>query len=156
MNIGQLSEASGVSAKMIRHYESIGLIPKPPRSNAGYRRYQQTDVQLLSFVRRARAVGVAPAEIKSLVAMWLDRRRSAREVKALAARHLATVEARIDELKVIAKTISHLVQHCHGGDRPECPILDALADRGSDEQTENVVHVAASHRQPPRRSPGRR
>ncbi len=156
MNIGQLSEASGVSAKMIRHYESIGLIPKPPRSDACYRRYQQTDVQLLSFVLRARAVGFATAEIKSLVAMWLDRRRSAREVKALAARHLATVEARIDELKVIAKTISHLVQHCHGGDRPECPILDALADRGSDEQTENVVHVAASHRQPPRRSPGRR
>lgn len=131
MNIGQLSAASGVSAKMIRHYEAIGLIPKPPRSDAGYRRYQQNDVQLLSFVRRARAVGFTTAEIKSLVAMWLDRRRSAREVKALARRHLATVEARIAELKVIAKTISHLVAHCHGGDRPECPILDALADVGS-------------------------
>ena len=154
MNIGQLSEASGVSAKMIRHYEAIGLIPKPPRSDAGYRRYQQTDVQLLSFVRRARAVGFATTEIKSLVAMWLDRRRPAREVKAVAERHLATVEARIDELKVIAKTISHLVQHCHGGDRPECPILDALADVGSGGQKEKVVQVAASRRQPPRRSKG--
>ncbi len=156
MNIGQLSEASGVSARMIRHYEAIGLIPKPLRSDSGYRRYQQTDVQLLSFVRRARAVGFATAEIKSLVAMWLDRRRSAREVKALAGHHLATIEARIDELKVIAKTISHLVQHCHGGDHPECPILDALADGRSDEQKENVVHAAASHRETPRRSTGRR
>jgi len=154
MNIGQLSEASGVSAKMIRHYEAIGLIPKPPRSDAGYRRYQQTDVQLLSFVRRARAVGFATPEIKSLVAMWLDRRRPAREVKAVAERHLATVEARIDELKVIARTISHLVQHCHGGDRPECPILDALADGGSGGQKEKVGQVAASRRQLPRRSKG--
>jgi Cu(I)-responsive transcriptional regulator len=154
MNIGQLSAASGVSAKMIRHYEAIGLIPKPPRSDAGYRRYQQNDVQLLIFVRRARAVGFATTEIKSLVAMWLDRRRSAREVMAVAERHLATVEARIDELKVIARTISHLVQHCHGGDRPECPILDALADGGAGGQKEKVVRVAASHRQLPRRSKG--
>lgn len=127
MNIGALAKASGISAKMIRHYEAIGLLPRPPRTEAGYRRYQPSDVQLLNFVRRARAVGFATGEIKALVAMWLDRRRPAREVKALAERHLATIEARIDELQAIAGTISHLVRHCHGGDRPECPILDALA-----------------------------
>ena len=128
MNIRQLSKASGVSAKMIRHYEAIGLLPRPPRSEAGYRRYRPSDVQLLCFVRRARAVGFATMEIKALVAMWLDRRRPAREVKALAERHLATIEARIDELQAIAGTISHLIRHCHGGDRPDCPILDALAE----------------------------
>ncbi len=154
MNIGQLSAASGVSANMIRHYETIGLIPKPPRSEPGYRRYQQNDVQVLSFVRRARAVGFATEEIRSLVAMWLDRCRPAREVRAIAERHLATVEARIAELKVIAATISHLVAHCHGGDRPECPILDALADIGSGVQEKKIAHAAASHRQPPRRRKG--
>ena len=152
MNIGQLSKESGVSAKMIRHYEAIGLLPRPPRSEAGYRRYQPSDVQLLSFVRRARAVGFATAEIKGLVVMWLDRRRSAREVRALAGRHLATIETRIDELKAIARTISHLIQHCDGGDRPECPILDALAAGGPGALDDERPHHPGVRNRDPRRS----
>jgi MerR family copper efflux transcriptional regulator len=127
MNIGEAARASGVSAKMIRHYESIGLIPRASRSDAGYRRYQSADVQRLSFVRHARACGFSTAEIKRLLSLWQDERRSAREVKRLATQHLERIEAKLGELRLIAASLSHLVAHCHGDDRPECPILDSLA-----------------------------
>jgi MerR family copper efflux transcriptional regulator len=127
MNIGQAADASGVSAKMIRHYESIGVIPEPPRSDAGYRRYADADVQRLRLVRHARAVGFGTPEIKRLVSLWEDKRRPAREVKRLAQAHLEEIEGRLAELRLIAGALAHLVSHCHGDERPECPILDSLA-----------------------------
>ena len=127
MNIGDVASASGISAKMIRHYESIGVIPRPSRSDAGYRRYQPADVQRLSFVRHARDCGFSTDEIRQLLSLWQDGKRSSRDVKRLAKDHLAQIEARVNELRLIADSLSHLVAHCHGDDRPECPILDALA-----------------------------
>lgn len=132
MNISQAAAASGVSAKMIRHYESIGLIRRAGRSGAGYRQFGTEQVETLRFIRGARDVGFSLAEIKRLLALWLDRRRPARDVKRLAAAHLASVQARIDGLSAIARTLSHLVEHCHGDDRPDCPILDALAHAAPD------------------------
>jgi MerR family copper efflux transcriptional regulator len=127
MNIGQASRASGVSAKMIRHFETIGVLPPAARNLSGYRSYSQADLQRLEFIRRARDAGFSTAEIRALVSLWQDRGRPAREVRRLAAGHLARIQARIEELQRIAGTLSHLVGHCHGGERPECPILDALA-----------------------------
>ena len=127
MNIGQAAAASGVSAKMIRHYESIGVLPPPPRSLSGYRRYGEADVQRLSFIRRARAAGFGTAQIKALMSLWQDRQRPAREVKRLVQGHLAEIEERIAELTRIAAALSHLTARCHGDDRPECPILDSLS-----------------------------
>jgi len=128
VNIGEAAKATGVSAKMIRHYEAIGLLPKPPRAESGYRRYQASDLHVLRFVRQARAVGFATDDIRHLLALWQDRRRPAREVKALAQQHLAEIDARIAELRAIADALAHLVAHCRGDHRPDCPILDALAE----------------------------
>ena len=126
MNIGQAARASGVSAKMIRHYEAIGIIPRAARSLAGYRHYTEADVQRLVFVRHARNVGFATEEIRELLSLWQNRRRSARDVKRIAAEHLAEIETRIAELQSISSTLAHLLAHCHGDARPECPIIDAL------------------------------
>lgn len=112
---------------MVRHYEAIGLVPPPARSDAAYRRYGEADVQRLVFIRRARASGFATDEIGRLLSLREDRRRPAREVRRLAQAHLDGIEARIAEPKRIAGTLAHLIAHCRGGDRPECPILDALA-----------------------------
>ncbi|MBX9896267.1 MAG: Cu(I)-responsive transcriptional regulator [Nitrosomonas sp.] len=127
MNIGQAASSSGVSAKMIRHYEAIGLIPKISRSLAGYRHYQSRDIHLLRFIRRARAAGFSTMQIKKLLSLWQDQQRPAREVKQLAATHLADLQTRIAELQTIARALTQLVEHCHGGERPQCPILDNLA-----------------------------
>lgn len=131
MNIGQAASASGVSAKMIRHYESIGVIPCPARSESGYRRYTEADVHRLAFVRRARAAGFSTPDIKKLVSLWQNEQRTAREVKRVAQAHLAEIEARIEELQAVAGALSHLVAHCQGSDRPECPILESLAHDAS-------------------------
>ena len=151
MNIGQASKASGVSAKMIRHYETIGLIPKAGRGESGYRRYEAVDIHRLSFVRRARTVGFATSEIKQLLALWQDRRRPSREIRRLAQNHLADVEARIGELKLIADTLSHLVAHCHGDDRPACPILEALEADGPEAAGRSTSARTAARRPPPAR-----
>jgi len=128
VNIGQAAKATGVSAKMIRYYEDVGLMPKASRTTSGYRHYQPSDLHVLRFVRQARAVGFSVIDIRQLLALWQDRRRPAREVKRLAQRHLSDVESRIRELEAIADTLKHLIEHCHGDARPDCPILDALAD----------------------------
>jgi Cu(I)-responsive transcriptional regulator len=128
MNISQAARASGISAKMIRHYETIGLIPKAVRRASGYRDYGMQDIEQLRFIRRARAVGFSTAEIRELLSLWQDRQRPAREVRRLATAHLEELEKRIQELRAIAGTLSHLVDHCHGGDRPDCPILESLAE----------------------------
>ena len=127
MNIGQAAEASGVTAKMIRHYESIGLIPKASRSYTGYRHYQESDIHILRFIRRARAAGFSTKQIRKLLSLWSDRERPAREVKQLAIEHLAELEQKITELQSIAAVLSHLVSNCHGSEHPECLILDTLS-----------------------------
>lgn len=126
-NIGEAAEASGVSAKMIRHYESIGLIPAADRTFANYRIYSQTDVHSLQFVRRARDLGFSLEEIRSLLALWQDRRRSSAKVKQLALDHVAGLDRKIDELVAMRQTLAHLAEHCHGDHRPDCPILADLA-----------------------------
>jgi Cu(I)-responsive transcriptional regulator len=126
MNIGQLATASGVSAKMIRHYEEVGLIRRASRTHAGYRVYDQQDVHTLRFVRRARDLGFSIKHIGQLLSLWQDRRRSSSTVRALALRHVADLDAKIEQLLAMRRTLEHLVRHCHGDSRPDCPILDEL------------------------------
>lgn len=127
MNIGQAAQASGVTAKMIRYYESIGLMPPSPRSEAGYRRYGEQDLHLLRFIRQARRLGFGIDQIRQLLALWQDRGRSSAQVKALAQSHVDELNQRIGELVAMRDTLSHLAMHCHGDDRPDCPILEGLA-----------------------------
>lgn len=127
MNIGQAAKSSGVNAKLIRHYESIGLIPKAARSAAGYRIYSESDVHILSFVRRARSLGFSMKEIKRLVGLWRNKARASAEVKALAQSHIKTLENKIEELQSMANTLRHLAKNCRGDSRPDCPILTQLA-----------------------------
>ena len=127
MNIGQAAKASGVSAKMIRYYEDIGLIAKAPRSAAGYRRYDEADVHTLRFIRRARDFGFTVEKISDLLALWRDRERASADVKALALEHVAVLEAKIDELQTMVDALRHLAEHCSGDERPSCPIIDSLA-----------------------------
>ena len=128
MNIGEAASASGVSAKMIRHYESIGLIPAATRTEAGYRLYGARDVHTLQFVRHARALGFSLAQIGELVGLWQDRARPSRQVKALAEAHIRELEQKAHELLAMKATLEQLVHCCHGDDRPDCPILDTLAN----------------------------
>jgi Cu(I)-responsive transcriptional regulator len=127
MNIGQASAATGVSAKMIRHYESLGLLPGVPRTDSGYRQYDERTLHTLRFIRRARDLGFGLDEIEQLLALWANRRRASAEVKSLAARHVADLEERIQRMQAMRRTLQHLVHACHGDGRPDCPILDDLA-----------------------------
>ncbi len=129
MNIGQAAKNSGVNAKLIRHYESIGIIPKASRSDSGYRIYSEADVHILSFVKRARGLGFSMKEIKKLVGLWRNRSRASSEVKAMALAHVHTLEIKISELEEMAKTLRYLARNCHGDTRPDCPILENLADQ---------------------------
>ncbi len=127
MNIGQASRASGVSVKMIRHYEAIGLLPKPGRTAANYRVYSDNDVHRLRFIRRGRDLGFPMAQIKALLGLWQNKSRSSAAVKKIAAQHLDDLKGRIAELQAMSATLEHLARHCHGDQRPDCPILDDLA-----------------------------
>jgi MerR family transcriptional regulator, copper efflux regulator len=127
MTIGQAAKSSAVSAKMIRHYESIGLLPKAQRTQSGYRLYDETDVHTLRFIQRARSMGFPLETIRTLLALWRNRRRSSAQVKELAQRHIDDLERKIAEMQSMVRTLKHLSHHCHGDDRPECPILDDLA-----------------------------
>lgn len=127
LNIGQAAEASGVSAKMIRHYEETGLVPRPGRTMAGYRIYRDSDVHVLRFIRRARDLGFSMKEIEALLGLWRNRRRASADVKRLATRHVADLDARIAELQAMRRALQHLVHCCQGDERPDCPILDDLA-----------------------------
>jgi len=129
MNIGQAAAASGVSAKMIRHYEQVGLFPQPARTDAGYRQYTEREVHTLRFIRHARDLGFSIQQIGELVGLWQNRRRPSRQVKALAQAHIDELERKAQELLAMKSTLEHLVHCCHGDDRPECPILDELAAR---------------------------
>ena len=112
---------------MIRHYESIGLLPKAQRTEAGYRLYDETDVHTLRFIQRARSLGFPLETIRTLLALWRNRRRSSAQVKELSLRHVADLERKIAEMQAMARTLKHLAHNCHGDERPDCPILDDLA-----------------------------
>ena len=127
MNIGQAATASGVSAKMIRHYEQVGLFPEPGRTDAGYRQYGEKEVHTLRFIRQARDLGFSIQQIGELVGLWQNRRRPSRQVKALAEAHIKELEQKAQDLLAMKATLENLVQFCHGDDRPECPILENLA-----------------------------
>lgn len=127
MNIGMASKASGVSAKMIRYYESIGLLAKAPRRENTYRDFDPRDVHDLRFIRRARNLGFSIEEIQRLLGLWRDAGRPSREVKAITAGHIADLEARIAEMQAMVDALRHLADTCHGDDRPHCPILEDLA-----------------------------
>lgn len=126
MNIGDAALASGVSAKMIRHYEEIGLIAKARRAFNGYRSYSSNDLHTLRFIKQARSLGFSIAQIGELLALWQDRRRPSRKVKGLVAAHIADLDERIRELKAMKRTLETLAMHCHGDERPDCPILEGL------------------------------
>jgi Cu(I)-responsive transcriptional regulator len=126
MNIGQVAGATGVSAKMIRHYESVGLLPSASRTDAGYRQYTERDVNMLRFVRHSRDLGFSLEQIRELLDLWQNRRRSSRQVKALAESHIAQLDLKLAELQGVRATLAHLVHCCHGDDRPDCPIIDTL------------------------------
>ena len=128
MNIGEAAKASGVSAKMIRHYELVGLMPAAARTDSGYRRYDESDVHTLRFIRQARDLGFSIAEIGELVALWRNRRRPSRQVKALAETHIQELEQKTQGLLAMKAALEHLVRCCHGDERPECPILDSLSN----------------------------
>jgi MerR family copper efflux transcriptional regulator len=125
-NIGEAAEASGVSAKMIRHYESIGLIPPAGRTFANYRVYSQSEIHTLGFIRRARKLGFSIVQIKQLLGLWQDRSRASGEVQQLVLEHIQELEEKIREMQAIQRTLEVLATHCHGDLRPECPILNDL------------------------------
>jgi len=127
MDIGRAADESGVSAKMIRHYEAIGLLSKVARTFANYRIYTPNDVHTLRFIKRARALGFSMDDIRELVGLWQNRSRSSAAVKKIATRHTGELRAKIRELQSMLDTLEHLVHHCHGDHRPECPILEDLA-----------------------------
>ena len=127
MNIGAAAEASGVSQRMIRHYEKIGLIPAPPRRDSGYRDYSAADMHRLRFIANARDLGFPVEEIRTLLELWSDRGRSSAEVKALAAARAEELGRKAAALEAMRATLIDLATRCHGDDRPDCPILDQLA-----------------------------
>jgi MerR family copper efflux transcriptional regulator len=128
MNIGQASSATGVSSKMIRYYESIGLIRQSRRTDSGYRTYGDNDLHTLRFIKRARKLGFSLEQIRDLLSLWGDLGRASADVKAIAQAHVADLQKRIVELTEMRDTLSHLAHACSGDHRPECPILVGLAD----------------------------
>jgi MerR family copper efflux transcriptional regulator len=127
MNIGDAAQASGVSAKMIRHYESIGLIGAARRTDSGYRVYSEQDVQVLQFIHRGRALGFSLDQIRELLALWQDKNRASADVRALARQHIDELNKKIAELESMRRTLERLAASCHGDGRSNCPILDDLA-----------------------------
>jgi len=130
MNIGDVARLSGISTKMIRHYESIGLLPAATRSESGYRRYSANDASTLRFIRAARDLGFSLERIGDLLSLWQRRDRTSREVKSLAQQHIGELEAKVDELNRMINALQSLMANCHGDHRPECPILDGLTNTG--------------------------
>ncbi|OLF55724.1 Cu(I)-responsive transcriptional regulator [Pseudomonas chlororaphis] len=130
MNIGQAARKSGLSAKMIRYYESIGLLRPAHRSDSGYRLYGDDDLHSLAFIKRSRDLGFSLEEVGKLLTLWQDRQRASADVKALARQHIDELNRKIAELAGLRDTLQDLVQHCNGDHRPDCPILKDLASGG--------------------------
>lgn len=128
MNIGKVSKASGVTAKMIRYYEQIGLIPAAGRNNSGYRSYSMNDIERLKFIKRSRELGFSVAEISDLLDLWNDRSRQSADVKNLAQGHIKRLEERIYDLQQMADTLKDLIECCAGDNKPDCPILEGLQE----------------------------
>lgn len=126
-NIGEAARRSGVSARMVRHYEGLGLLPDVARTESGYRQYTEADIHSLRFIKRSRDLGFSMDEIAELVGLWHNRRRTSASVKRIAQRHLGDLEQRIADMQAMQRTLSHLVHCCHGDARPDCPILEDLA-----------------------------
>ena len=127
MTIGEAATRSGVTAKMIRHYETVSLLKPAARTPAGYRVYDERDIHTLRFIRRARDLGFSIRDIHDLLALWHNRRRASADVRRVASGHLAALDRKIQELEGMRRTLQQLVEHCHGDERPDCPILDDLA-----------------------------
>ncbi len=127
MNIGQAAQASGISAKMLRYYETVGLLPAPPRSQAGYRFYDSADIEALRFVRHARDLGFPLAAIGGLLALWRDSGRTSAGVKRMALAQVAALDAKIADMQAMAQTLRTLAGACRGDDGPDCAIIDRLA-----------------------------
>jgi MerR family copper efflux transcriptional regulator len=130
MNIGQAAKSSGLSAKMIRYYESTGLLQPAHRTDSGYRLYGADDLHTLAFIKRSRDLGFSLEEVGKLLALWQDRQRASADVKALARQHIVELNQKISELAALRDTLQDLVEHCHGDHRPDCPILKDLASGG--------------------------
>jgi len=127
MNIGEAARQSGVSAKMVRHYESLRLLPHVHRSDSGYRQYSDAEVHTLRFIKRSRELGFSMPEIAELVSLWQNRRRASKNVRRIAQKHADDLAQRIAAMQAMQKTLGHLIHCCQGDDRPDCPILDDLA-----------------------------
>lgn len=127
MNIGDAAKASGVSVKMIRHYEAIGLLPAATRTESGYRVYRPEDVHTLRFIRNARDLGFPLAEIEELLGLWRDKARASAEVKRLALAHVAAIDEKVKALQAMGDTLRDLAAACHGDHRPDCPILKGIS-----------------------------
>lgn len=126
MNIGEAAKLSGVNSKMIRRYEEQGIIPKAKRSSAGYRSYSEKDVHNLKFVKRARELGFPLKDIKQLLGLWRDQKRSSAQVKKISLKHIEELEKKLSEIESMLATLKNLAEHCHGDERPDCPILEEL------------------------------
>lgn len=126
-NVGEAARQSNVSAKMVRHYEALGLLPAVARTDAGYRQYTGKEVHTLRFIRRARDLGFSMAEIAELLKLWQNRRRTSASVKRIASEHISALDAKMAEMAAMRRTLQHLVHCCSGDERPDCPILDELA-----------------------------
>jgi len=144
MNIGEAAKASGVSAKMIRHYESVGLFPEAARSESGYRQYTDKEVHTLRFIRQSRELGFSVEQIRELLGLWQNRKRSSRQVKALAQAHIEELDQKLQELQAMRASLAHLVHCCQGDDRPDCPIIETLARENDGGFTEAGVAGAKS------------
>ena len=145
MNIGEAARAADVSAKMIRYYESVGLIPAAVRTEGGYRVYSQSDVHTLRFIKRARNLGFSLQQTADLLGLWRDQDRASAGVKRVARAHIEELEKKIAELQGMVATLHHLERHCHGDERPDCPILDDLSEHHP------APTVAARHQRTSRR-----
>ena len=127
VNIGMASRMSGVTPKMIRHYETLGLLPAVGRTDSGYRQYSEADVHTLRFVKRSRELGFPMADIGELVGLWRNRRRASANVKRIAQKHAQELAQRVSAMQAMQRTLDQLIHCCHGDDRPDCPILEELA-----------------------------
>lgn len=125
--IGVAARLSNVSAKMVRHYESLGLLSPVARTDSGYRQYNEADVRTLQFIKRGRDLGFSMAEIAELVGLWHNRKRASASVKRIAQKHVTDLAQRIEAMQAMQRTLASLLHHCHGDERPDCPILDDLA-----------------------------
>jgi len=125
-NIGEAARRSGVTAKMVRHYEALGLLPSVHRTEAGYRQYSDKEVHTLRFIKRSRDLGFSMQEIEQLLKLWQNRKRSSADVRKIASRHVAELDARMAEMQSMRRTLQHLIHCCQGDHRPDCPILEEL------------------------------